>query len=168
MPPNGMNRSPEHEFFEKLFREQYQSLLRCARAVLRRYGAKTVSVSGRAEEVVQETFQLAWRKRETVMALEYPMGWLCLATVWKAREAIREDKRWVERLTLIAHPIGVQPEERFYADLRRILSPEEYKLLYRLYLEGYTYKELCEEFDEKKSTLAMRAKRGKEKLQKYF
>lgn len=168
MPPKGANQSPEHEFFEKLFREQYRSLLRYAQAVLRRCGANGISVSGRAEEVVQETFQLAWRKRETLMALEYPMGWLCLATVWKAREAIREDRRWVERLTLIAYSVEAGPEERFYADLRKVLSPEEYKLLHRLYLEGYTYKELCEEFGEKKSTLAMRAKRGKEKLQKYF
>lgn len=168
MPPNGVNQTPEYEFFENLFREQYQNLLRYARVILARYGAKTISVSGRAEEVVQETFHLAWRKRETLMALEHPMGWLCLAVVWKVREALREDRRWVERLTLIEQSTGREAEEHFYADLRAVLSPEEFELLYRLYLEGYSYKELCVQMGEKKSTLAMRVKRSKEKLQKYY
>lgn len=168
MPPNKVIRSPEHEFFETLFREHYQSLLRYAKVVLKAHGSGHVSVSGRAEDVVQETFQLAWRKRETLMELEYPMGWLCLAVVWKTREALREDRRWVERMELLEPRLWHDPEEGFYADLQRVLSREEYNLLHKLYLEGWSYKELCEELGEKKSTLAMRVKRSKEKIQKYF
>ena len=84
------------------------------------------------------------------------------------REALREDRRWIERMELLEPRLWYDPEEGFYADLRRVLSREEYDLLHKLYLEGWSYKELCEELGEKKSTLAMRVKRSKEKIQKYL
>jgi DNA-binding MarR family transcriptional regulator len=61
-------------------------------------------------------------------------------------------------------------EEKYFlkADMAGILTDEEYRLLSRLYLEGYTYIELCEELGLKKSALAMRIKRIKERFLKEY
>ena len=55
-----------------------------------------------------------------------------------------------------------------FSELSDLLSEKEYLLLKRLYLEGYTYRELSRSLGVKQSTLAMRVKRLKERLQKDF
>lgn len=168
MPPEGVVQTPEQEFFEALFRQEYHKLLRYATVILRKYGAKYVSDSGRAEDVVQETFKLAWKKRDELMKKEFPAGWLYMAAVCKAREALREDRAWVKRLALVQQAPRTPQEQGLTSDLKQLLLQEEYDLLCKLYLEGYSYKELCAELGVKKSTLAMRVKRSKEKIQKKY
>lgn len=55
------------------------------------------------------------------------------------------------------------PEDDFQqrAEITSILTPEEYEILRKLYLEKYTYEELAREMGLKKSALAMRVKRSK-------
>ena len=48
------------------------------------------------------------------------------------------------------------------------LTPEEYEILRKLYLEKYTYDELAREMGLKKSALAMRVKRSKERFVKQW
>lgn len=52
------------------------------------------------------------------------------------------------------------------AEITSILTPEEYEILRKLYLEKYTYEELAREMGLKKSALAMRVKRSKERFVK--
>lgn len=49
-------------------------------------------------------------------------------------------------------------------ELTGLISKEEHRLLSRLYVEGYTYEELAREMGLKKSALAMRVKRIKERI----
>ena len=63
------------------------------------------------------------------------------------------------------------PEDDFQqrAEITSILTPEEYEdILRKLYLEKYTYEELAREMGLKKSALAMRVKRSKERFVKQW
>ena len=52
------NDSFDEPRFEALYRKLYPDLLRCAEIALRTGGSWYVSVAGRAEEVVQELFEV--------------------------------------------------------------------------------------------------------------
>lgn len=168
MPPEELRDAQGNALLEELFHSEYQKLVRYAAVILKRYGARHVCISGRAEDVVQELFCLAWEKQEDVLRSESPVGWLYKALTLKAREALREDRLWVKRLTLIpgAPEPGEPPEPP--EEWSRLLPPEDYELLRKLYLEGYSYKELCAQLGVKKSALAMRVRRIKERFQKNY
>ena len=69
-----------------------------------------------------------------------------------------------------AGEMPASPEDDFQqrAEITSILTPEEYEILRKLYLEKYTYEELAREMGLKKSALAMRVKRSKERFVKQW
>ena len=163
-----MRFSEEEQEFEALYRSQYAAMYRYASALLKGGGGPAGYVAGRAEEVVQEAFSVAWEKRGELLASPSPAGWLCRAVQYKARELIREDQKWMKRVLRCSEYSGSQDAGNFHlrSELSDLLSEEEYLLLKGLYLEGYTYKELSRQLGVKQSALAMRVKRLKERLRK--
>ena len=156
-------------FLEELFRKYYKDLLRYTTVVLTKHGGGYVSDSERAHDVVQDVFMLAWEKRETLMESESPVGWLYKAAVYKVREALRDDRAWIRRLSQAEEILPVQELSRTMPeDWEDCISREDFELLCRVYLDGYTYKELCEEMGLKKSALAMRLNRAKARFQKNY
>lgn len=166
MLPERADCTPGEALIEELFHSEYQKLVYYAATILDKYGAKYVSVSGRAEDVVQELFCLAWEKQDEILKSESPAGWLYKALTLKVREALREDRKWAKRLALIPNADGADTGQELSEDWAKLLPKEDYDLLRKLYVEGYSYKELCAELGVKKSTLAMRVSRIKEKVQK--
>ena len=159
----------EKPCFEDLFKAEYQGLLRFAAVTLRTRGSRYVSVSGRAEEAVQEMFAFAWENRADLYASERPVGWLYRALFFKILEILREDRAWMKRVMKMSEHCGPSGESfHLKAELTSILSEEEYQLLKRLYLDGYTYTELCAAMGLKKSALAMRVKRIKERIMREY
>ena len=49
-------------------------------------------------------------------------------------------------------------------DLEGLISKEDFDLLYKLYVVGYTYQELCKETGLTKSALGVRIHRVKQKV----
>ena len=168
MSPEELVDEQENVLLEELFHSEYQKLMRYATVTLKRHGAQYVCISGRAEDVVQELFCLAWEKQEEVLHSVSPVGWLYRAAWLKAREAVREDRLWVKRLTLITGEAEAGEPPKPPEEWSRLLRPADYELLRKLYLEGYSYKELCAQMGVKKSTLAMRVRRIKERVQKNY
>lgn len=154
------------EFFEDLYRRDRQKLINYATAILWKYGAGNMSVADRAEEVVQDAFCLAWKKRDDPTFREFPSQWMCKTVVYKVREALREDRKWVKCLTLLPEKMVVDEPWEMIDHLAGIVPKEDYDLLRKLYQEGYTYKELCAQLGVKKSALAMRISRSKERIRK--
>lgn len=157
-------------FLATLFQEQYEPLLRYTRSVMRKYGASYISDSERAEDVVQEVFYLALERKGELRAKESPVGWLFRTAVHKVQETLRDDRAWIKRLSLISTSGGSQfiglghmPE-----DWKPHMTQKEFDLLWKFYLEGYKYTELCEEYGMKKSALAMKIKRIKERFQNNY
>lgn len=148
------NDSFDEPRFEALYRKLYPDLLRCAEIALRTGGSWYVSVAGRAEEVVQELFAFAWEHQADLWSSASPTGWLYRVLRYKVLELLKEDRFWRKHLIRAA---GEMPA-----------SPEEYEILRKLYLEKYTYEELAREMGLKKSALAMRVKRSKERFVKQW
>ena len=126
-------------------------------------------VEGKAEEAVQEAFALAWEKRGELLSNPSPAGWLFRATWFKAQELLRDEYIWVKRLLRLSQQQTDQGQEDDFClrlEMQSLLSEEEYTLLKKLYLDGYTYKELSREMGVGQSALAMRVKRLKARISK--
>ena len=167
MPPEI---SEENQRFEALYRAEYAGLLRYAEVTLKNHGSPYSCVSDRAEEAVQEMFAFAWENRGKLFGLDSPAGWLYRSLYFKVMELLREDRVWTKHVLQMSVPDGDDTNGDFHLklELAGIIPTEDYLLLKRLYLDGYTYKELCEELGLKKSALAMRIKRIKERFIKEY
>ena len=154
------------EEFEQIYKEHYALFLRYAKTIFDAHGSRYVSASGRAEEAVQEMFAFAWENREAMYQAPSPIGWMYKCLAFKVQELLREDRLWAKRILQISEKHSGQGERDFYlkAELEDIISPEDYLLLKHLYLDGYTYTEVCKALGLKKSALAMRVKRIKERF----
>ncbi|WP_312281696.1 sigma-70 family RNA polymerase sigma factor [Oscillibacter sp.] len=160
----------EETRFESLYKIEYAGLLRYAKSTLQSHGLWHCSVSGRAEEVVQEMFTFAWEAREDLFSSKSPTGWLYRALYYKVLEALNEDRLWVKRMIQISEQDSAAPDGTLSlkVELLGIISTDDYLLLKRFYMDGFTYAELCEETNLKKSALAMRLKRIKERIQREY
>ena len=153
-------------FITELFQKEYAGLVKYAQIAFRKRGGY-VDPLGRAEEIVQETFYLAVEKRDELMAREDKRAWLISAVSYKVRDALKEDRKWVKGLLLLPdeEELVPFPETEEAPDY---LSKEDYTLLRRLYVEGYTYQELREELGLSKSGFAMKINRIKKSARKKF
>ena len=122
------------------------------------------------EEVVQELFAFAWEHQADLWSSASPTGWLYRVLRYKVLELLKEDRFWRKHLIRAAGEMPASPEDDFQqrAEITSILTPEEYEILRKLYLEKYTYEELAREMGLKKSALAMRVKRSKERFVKQW
>ena len=154
---------------EALFREHYPKLVQYVGIILARSSYHTNP--DRAEEVVQDTFEIAWNKWDHMMASPNPVGWLYQTANYVARNAMRRDARWYSHV--------VQDPEAYFAqdkssppgaalELEGIIHPEEMALLRQLYLEGFTYAEVAQEKGISRSALAKRVSRIKERFRNKY
>lgn len=152
--------------FKEIYETEYEKLVRCAIIYLKK-GNNEAHVLSRAEDVVQEMFALAWKRRSEVLSSEKPVGWLYNALQYEAKTFLKQENKWVKQL-LRYEQFYIEPPEPCVSlgfELRDLLSKEDYNLLYRFYVAGYSYRELCEETGLTKSALGVRIHRIKQKVQ---
>lgn len=169
MAEDKQNLNAEQEQFEALYQKLFPQLYRYALSIFRNRSQLEMYIEGRAEEAVQEAFALAWEKREELFSNPSPAGWMFRATWLKAQELLRDEYVWVRRLLRLSQHQEREGQEDDFClrlEMQSLLSEEEYTLLKKLYLDGYTYKELSRELGLGQSTLAMRVKRLKARISK--
>ncbi|WP_312634827.1 hypothetical protein [Oscillibacter sp.] len=156
--------------FEALYRSNYAGLLRYATVILNSHGSNGSSVNGCAEEAVREMFTFAWENREKLLTHAFPVGWLYKCLYYKTLGFLKEDRVWTKRILQMSESDdeSFELDFRLKSEMTSIISEDDYLLLKRLYLDGYTYEELCAELNLKKSALAMRIKRIKERFIKEY
>lgn len=154
--------------FEHYVRTYHKELLRFAVAAFRKNGGS--ADIDRAEEAVQETFTIAWQKRDAFLTSESPVGWLYITLKNVSRNMLRQNQQWALHILQAQQAMDkkVVPPPGKDLELEGIVSEEDFALLKQLYLYGETYEELAQRLGIKKSTLAMRVHRIKENFRKNY
>lgn len=163
MPKDKDYRLPDDPFIEELFFREWPQLVRYVYITLKKRGCHLDPI-GRAEEIVQETFYLAsTEKREDLLKSEDQHGWLVSAVSNKMKEGMRADRKWVRNLKLLPSEELSVPFEG-PDEMAELFEKEDYELLRRLYVEGYTYREVCEMLEISKSNLGTKLWRIKKRF----
>lgn len=161
-----------NEYFEKLFKAEYKGLLQYALSIIKSQGRVLVGdPMGKAEAAVQEMFALAWKKNEDLRASKSPVGWLYKALQYKIQELLYDENQWFKRIMRVSECTSHDQSEytlELRSELMNLLPKEDYLLLHQLYVEGFTYQELCRRMGISKSAFAMRIKRIKERFIKNY
>ena len=160
-----MNEAEKERRFHEIIVTHSDLLHRTARRQLSLNGG--VYDWGRVEEAVQETLTIAWTKRDEVLASQNIPGWLVKTLRYVLKNMIRQDQQWKKQVLLAQKdldPNPTQPPPGADLELEGLVSPEEYTLLRQVYVEHVPYEELCQTHGVKKSALAMRIKRAKERF----
>lgn len=138
---------------------------------LRLYAGASLHDTGLAEEAVQETFRVACIKAEDLLASSNPRGWLILVLRNVILHIQRNRKRIVENLVELAfieekgsyeyNDIYGSDPEFWYGDLAK---DKDYELLRKLSIEGYSIKELADEYGITISACKQRIFRAKRRF----
>lgn len=115
------------------------------------------------EDLAQRVYAIAWQKKEKVLTLDNPLGWLieCAKRVYQT--LLREEKKWSANVELVDETedyIDIQEQ----VALKMLLEDEDFYVLKRHYGDKASYQEICSELQIEKSALAMRLKRAKERF----
>lgn len=166
MPTKTPVRMISDDEFERIYRENYDAFLLYAETILKAHGSQYVSVSGRAEDAVQEMSAFAWEHRDKMAESDSPTGWMFRTLAFKVQELLREDRIWTKRLLQMSVQYSTDAPNDFQlkVELQDLIPLKEYMLLKSLYLDGYKYKEVADAMGLKKSALAMRVNRAKEQI----
>lgn len=123
-----------------------------------------------AEEVVQETFRVAWESIQQ-KEIEHPKTWLRRITENVIKNRIREREKWKDLLANLDEipeealgksedPVNVELE------YEGLIDQQDLHLLKLLAVDGYTYPEAARELDSTAEACRKRARRAEEKLRK--
>lgn len=154
-----------NEFFKQLFDREYPGLLRYASSILKSLDGSS-PVSSKAEDAVQEAFACAWKERKDVLASPEPVGWLYNALYYKILKLLRAENNWTKRLLKYEQYYIHHHEDHLSieAELEGIVPKEDFDLLRRIYIDGYSYQELTAGLNTTKEALAVRVYRIKKKI----
>ena len=153
------------EIVQKVFEKEYEKLVRCAASYLAGEGSGRHKL-GRAEDAVQELFALVWERRVDVLSSDKPVGWMYKALWYMAKDVEREDIKWAERLERYEkfYDEPAEPDTSWELELEKLVSKEDFNLLYSFYVMGYSYRELCEKTGLTKAALGVKIWRIKRKI----
>lgn len=145
------------EIIGGLYAELYGELLAYARAVLRD--------GSLAEEAVQECFRVACIKADELLACANRRGWLFLTLRNTCRHIQRNRGKLLRNLAQLAQAESGQPgrsDEQapgfWYGDLA---NDPDFALLVKFAVEGYSLRELAEEYGLSLSAVKQRIYRAK-------
>lgn len=122
------------------------------------------------DDIVQETFLEAYRQIELLMEHPNYKGWLYNTAKFKAKYMRSiQYKRDQTQLELddadtLEHAVFDRHEELFYEELKKRLTPKEYRLIMLKYRYGYTFDEISQKEGISKGACKMRINRILRKL----
>lgn len=150
-------------FFERLYKENYNSLSQ--------YIYRLVLSRETAEDILQDTFIEAYRKKYELVYHESPVGWLYLAARNKVMKLRAKERRYfcVQQEGL---EIPVAEEQysvvEFQEMLGHILTEEEITILEKVFHYGYTGREMADMLGISENCFRTKLCRMREKLRKFW
>lgn len=150
----------QRKLIELLFLEMYEKLLTYARCSL--------PEASMAEEAVQETFQIACQKPESLQESPNPQGWL-VNTLKNTIRNIKHNRANAERI--LAQYLHI-PDDRTYSEdelnlgalYEDIANTEEFKMLKEYAIDGRSHLEMATSRGITINACKKRLQRAKEKL----
>ena len=148
---------------EALYREQYATIFFYAKTIFCQPGGPGL---GRAEDAAQETFLVALKRADKVLSSPNPAGWLINACKRVCQTLFREEGKWYRNLRMVESRTDRDEAVPFSSrvDLEGFVPPEDFQILWGIYLEGCSQKEIGEELGLKAPAVSMKVKRIKEKF----
>jgi len=149
------------EKFTEFYKEYYEEIYK--------YVRHRIPNAQMAEDVVQETFYTAYKKRDVFLEHPYPRRWLLCTARNKVHEICRKMKRWAAApLGELSHEIITEEIGYDYKELElavlRVLSEEDWQMLRGYYLYGVKASELAEQNGITEGNMRVRLTRLKQKL----
>lgn len=150
----------QDEFFTKIYQEMYSNL----------YSRAFVAIKNEdiAQELVQETFLVAYTKLDSLISSPSPQGWLIktlqniIGNTYKQQAKIAEMIAWEE----LDENIGSDPEIPVKLEYQGTIDDESLKLLMWIYCENWSYQEAADELGISLNACKKRIQRAKEQLRK--
>lgn len=150
--------SRKKENFARMYMDNYGAMLKYAAAALKN--------EEQAQDVVQQTFLIAYERLDSFIASPQPRGWLFSALKNVIGNYIKKRER-LERLVAEAEGYGTD-EEDVFLKYRGAISDSDLKLLIDIYCDGVSYAEAARERNISLSALKKRVQRASERFEDVF
>lgn len=148
----------QNQLIEELFKSEYKDMAL--------FAYNTLVDINLAEVAVQETFLIALNKPSALSGSPRPKGWL-YNTLKNVIKHIERDRNYLYMKNISLHEIAVEQDSYTdtYSEVRLdVGSSDEWKLLMRFYIEGYSMRELAGECGITEDACKSRLKRARAKL----
>ena len=124
-----------------------------------------------AEEVVQQAFEIGWRKIEDFQNCPNPEGWIFKSVkfvISNVESRLRTERRVIAfmdeyRPDLVAAPADPLPLRMHFGDL---VDTPQFQIIYEMEFNGRTLAEIAKDLGISESTCKKRAERARKYLQK--
>lgn len=150
----------EEQKFEALYREGAEKV--------RGYVRKKVPDRELTEDIVQEVFCVAWRKRGEFTASGNPIGWLIRAARFKIMEQYHRTDGCSLVLEECDERLGIAEPGYAVAEwmeiLEDLLDQCNFRIFQDYFLRGYTMREIAEQKGMKENNIRIRLYRMKKRL----
>lgn len=150
----------DHQEFDEMYRKTYMEIYKFIR-----YRIKDKEL---AEDVMQETFCVAYKKWDIVRELSNPTGWLINTAKNKIREFNKTLKKLECEVALETDEYTVNEDGYGKAELDIILlkglSEEEKRRFVRYFVCGYTISEMAELEKISENNMSVRISRLRDKI----
>ena len=149
---------------EKLYREMFHICFVYARNAL--------EDESLAEESVQDTFRIACEKADNLFSSENPKGWIIktlknvIHNMNKARANI--NKIIVDMMSVEENSYTASDEENLHLLYAGIVSDEDFALLKRISVDGYSMLEAADKLGITVDACKKRAQRARKKLKNFL
>lgn len=155
---------------DQLFSKYYTSYFN----KLKLYAYSVLHDWNRAEEVTQDAFHIAWRKKEDFINSQNPPGWIMNTLKYTIKNVQRSDALRanlfvsLQELGEISSANLSVEEAEIHSLFNSVLSKDDYYLFIRVTLDKATYKEVSAELNITVWACQKRMQRILKKLRKYF
>lgn len=153
----------QEEYFIALYKEMYSSLYKIA--------LSSIHNEDIAQDLVQETFLVAYRRRDALVSSSSPKGWLIktlrniIGNTYKQQAKIAEMFTSLEELE---DNVGRDTDFPVKLEYRGIIDDESLKLLMWVYCDNWSYQEAADKLGISLSACKKRIQRAKEQFKKAF
>lgn len=149
-----------------------ESLYRKEALLLYRYSKTVFSNSSIAEETVQETFIIACLNYNKLVNSPNPEGWIMNTHKNVCHNIQKAHNTYLKKILTINHLESLSsfadPTYGIESDLNAFVNSDDYMILKKIILEGYSHKDLANELNVSVDVCKKRFQRAKERFKKNY